>query len=203
VKRAPRKSRKTAASRASRASTRAGTRARPAVKPVYRTQKITPFLWFDSQAEEAATFYCSVFRNSRIAKIARYPKGAPGPAGQVMTVEFEIVGQKFIALNGGPHFVFNESVSFVVDCENQAEVDYYWDKLLAGGGKPSQCGWLKDKYGLSWQIVPRRLNELYAQGGDAAERVMHAMLKMVKLDVARLEAAAGGGVVQKRPAKRA
>jgi predicted 3-demethylubiquinone-9 3-methyltransferase (glyoxalase superfamily) len=152
--------------------------------------KISPFLWFDSQAEDAAKFYCSVFKDSKLGAVARYPKGTPGPAGAVMTAEFEIEGQKFIALNGGPQFKFTEAVSFSIDCKDQKEVDYYWDKLLAGGGKPSQCGWLKDRFGLSWQVVPKQLVELYTQGGPAAEKVMGAMMKMVKLDVAALEKAA-------------
>jgi predicted 3-demethylubiquinone-9 3-methyltransferase (glyoxalase superfamily) len=156
------------------------------------TSKISPFLWFDTQAEEAVKFYTSIFKNSKIGKTARYPEGSPGPAGQVMTVEFELDGQRFTALNGGPHFKFTEAISFVVDCADQKEVDYYWDKLLAGG-QPSQCGWLKDKFGLSWQIVPRQLGELFATKDAAkAKRVMDAMLKMVKLDVKTLEQAAKG-----------
>jgi predicted 3-demethylubiquinone-9 3-methyltransferase (glyoxalase superfamily) len=152
--------------------------------------KITPFLWFDSQAEDAAKFYCSIFKNARLGKVARYPEGSPGPAGSVMTVEFQIEGQDYIALNGGPHFKFTEAVSFVVNCQDQQEVDYYWDKLIADGGKPSQCGWLKDKYGLSWQIVPTAMNRLFASHDKAAsQRAMQAMLGMVKLDVGKLEAA--------------
>src|ERR1044071_7144397 len=116
-------------------------------------QKITPFLWFDSQAEEAARFYTSIFKKSKIGKISRYPEGSPGPAGSVMTVDFQIEGQQFIALNGGPDFKFTEAVSFVVNCKTQKEVDYYWKKLSAGGSEV-QCGWLRDKYGLSWQITP-------------------------------------------------
>ncbi len=152
--------------------------------------KVTPFLWFDDQAEEAAKFYTSIFRSSKIGKVARYPEGSPGPAGKVMTVEFEIEGQRFVALNGGPQFKFTEAVSFSVSCETQEELDYYWDKLAAAG-TPVQCGWLKDKYGLSWQVVPGMLDELYA-GKDAAraERVMQAMLKMVKLDIRKLKDAA-------------
>jgi predicted 3-demethylubiquinone-9 3-methyltransferase (glyoxalase superfamily) len=162
------------------------------------SNRITPFLWFDTQAEEAARFYTSIFKDSKIGKIARYPEGSPGPAGSVMTVEFEIEGQPFVALNGGPHFKFTEAVSFVVNCETQKEVDGYWNKLLAGGGKPQQCGWLKDKYGLSWQIVPTMLAKLAADKDSAkASRVMQAMMKMVKLDIAQLEEAAAG-----KPAKK-
>jgi predicted 3-demethylubiquinone-9 3-methyltransferase (glyoxalase superfamily) len=157
------------------------------------SRKITPFLWFDTQAEEAAQFYCSIFKDSQLGKVARYPEGSPGPAGSVMTVEFRIEGQDYIALNGGPHFKFNESVSFVVNCDSQKEVDYYWDRLLEGGGKPSQCGWLKDKYGLSWQIVPVAMNRLFTDHDQArAQRAMKAMLGMVKLDLGKLEAAAKG-----------
>jgi predicted 3-demethylubiquinone-9 3-methyltransferase (glyoxalase superfamily) len=163
--------------------------------------KITPFLWFDSQAEEAARFYCSIFRPSKLGKVARYPEGSPGPAGSVMTVEFQLDGQDYIALNGGPHFRFNEAVSFVINCKDQQEVDYYWDKLLADGGKPSQCGWLTDKFGLSWQVVPAAMNELFSDKDPArAQRAMQAMLKMVKLDLSALEAAADG---RKGPKKKA
>ena len=159
-------------------------------------QKITPFLWFNDNAEEAVKFYTSIFKNSKIGKIARYDeageKVAGRPAGSVMTVEFELEGQDFIALNGGPHFKFTEAISFVVNCKTQAELDYYWEKLTAGG-EEVQCGWLKDKFGLSWQIVPTVLGELLSTK-DAAEsqRVMEAMLKMVKLDIKKLQAAAAG-----------
>jgi predicted 3-demethylubiquinone-9 3-methyltransferase (glyoxalase superfamily) len=158
---------------------------------MFKPSKIKPFLWFDGQAEEAVKFYTSIFRKSKIGSIARYPAGSPGPAGKVMTVEFQLEGQDFIALNGGPQFKFTEAISFSVECETQEEIDHYWEKLLAGGGKPVQCGWLKDKYGLSWQVDPRMLGELFA-GKDAkkAERVMQAMLKMVKLDIAKLKEAA-------------
>lgn len=154
-------------------------------------QKISPFLWFDTQAEEAANFYVSIFKNAKITKIARCGEAGPGPQGSVMTVGFELEGQSFTALNGGPLFKFNEAISFVVDCGTQEEVDHYWDKLLAGG-QAQQCGWLKDRYGLSWQIVPRILIELMS-GPDpaAAQRVMQAMLGMVKLDIAGLKRAAG------------
>jgi predicted 3-demethylubiquinone-9 3-methyltransferase (glyoxalase superfamily) len=157
-------------------------------------QKITPFLWFNNQAEEAAKFYTSIFKNSRIGNVARYDQAAEKvsgrPAGSVMTVEFQLEGQDFIALNGGPHFKFTEAISFVVSCKTQAEVDKFWKKLSAGG-KEVQCGWLKDKYGLSWQIVPTVLGELLSDK-DAAKshRVMQAMLKMVKLDINKLKQAA-------------
>ena len=153
-------------------------------------QKITPFLWFDSQAEEAANYYVSVFRNSRIRRTARYGDAGPGPKGSVMTVEFELDGNEFVALNGGPHYTITPAVSFVVNCKDQADVDYYWDKLTAGG-MPVQCGWLTDKFGVSWQVVPTRLNELLVDPDKArAQRVMAAMMKMVKLDVPTLEQAA-------------
>jgi len=153
------------------------------------TSKITPFLWFDNQAEEAVKFYTSIFKNSKVGKMARYGEGGPAPKGTVMTAEFELDGLTFTALNGGPHFKFTEAVSFVVSCADQKEVDYYWDKLIAGGA-PSQCGWLKDKFGLSWQIVPSVLPELLS-GKDAAKagRVMQAMMKMIKLDIQTLEQA--------------
>lgn len=156
--------------------------------------QITPFLWFDKQAEEAAAFYVSVFPNSRILSVNRYPQDVPppaGPGGSVSTVYFKLDGKPFAALNGGPHFKFDEAVSFVVDCDGQEEVDRYWDALLNGGGQPSACGWLKDRFGLSWQVTPRRLIEL-TTGSDeaAAARVFAAMMTMVKIDVAALEAAA-------------
>lgn len=155
--------------------------------------KITPFLWFDNQAEEATKFYTSVFKNSKIGSIARYGDAGPGPNGSVMTASFEIDGQQFVALNGGPHFKFTEAISFVVNCESQKEVDYYWEKLTANGGQESQCGWLKDKFGLSWQIVPTILSQLL-QDKDAkkAQRVMQAMLKMKKIVIADLQTAYDG-----------
>ena len=154
--------------------------------------KISPFLWFDHQAEEAATLYTTVFPNSKITEVQRYPADGPGPEGAVMVVRFELDGTVFTALNGGPqHFTFNESVSFVVDCKDQAEVNHYWDSLIADGGEPSQCGWLKDRYGLSWQIVPTVLDELLADPDpQRSNRAMQAMLKMSKLDIAELRAAA-------------
>ncbi len=154
--------------------------------------RITNCLWFDRQAEEAAEFYCGVFPNSRISKVARYPDSMGGErAGTVMTVEFELDGAPFVGLNGGPEFKFDEAVSFQIDCQDQAEVDHYWNGLLAGGGRESQCGWLTDRFGLSWQVVPRQLIEL-TTGPDRAKasRVFAAMMQMVKLDVAQLEAAA-------------
>ncbi|HET9250946.1 MAG TPA: VOC family protein [Candidatus Eisenbacteria bacterium] len=157
--------------------------------------KITPFLWYDKEAEEAANFYCSIFKNSKIHNVARYPEGTPAPAGSVMTVEFELEGERFIALNAGPHFKFNESVSFVIDCDNQAEVDHYWTKLTAGGGQESMCGWLKDKYGLSWQVTPRALVKLTTDPDkEKAKRVMGAMMRMKKIVIAELEEAAAATV---------
>jgi len=153
-------------------------------------QKITPFLWFDGNAEEAVNLYTSLFKDSKITSIARNPKGAPGPEGEVLTMGFELFGQKFAALNGGPMYKFTEAVSFVVNCETQEEVDKYWDALLADGGKTQACGWLKDKFGLSWQITPTILPELLSAGGKKAERVMQAMMKMIKLDIAELQRAA-------------
>ncbi len=160
-------------------------------------QKITPFLWFDNQAEEAAKFYTSVFKNSKIGRILRYDeasaKAAGRPAGSVLTVEFEIEGQKFTALNGGPAFKFNESISFVLNCETQKEIDYFWEKLTADGGEESQCGWLKDKFGLSWQVTPTVLIDmLHDNDPEKAERVMKAMLQMQKIEIPKLKAAYGG-----------
>jgi predicted 3-demethylubiquinone-9 3-methyltransferase (glyoxalase superfamily) len=152
-------------------------------------QKINPFLWFDDRAEEAATFYTSIFKDSSIRSIARYPEGSPGPAGKVMTVTFELDGQTFIALNGGPSFKFTEAISFFVNCETQEEVDELWNKL-SDGGEESQCGWLKDKFGLSWQIVPKALMEmLQDEDPEKPMRVVQAMLQMKKLDVERLRQA--------------
>ena len=155
--------------------------------------KIIPFLWFDNQAEEAARFYCSIFKKSRLGKIARYPEGGPGVPGSVMTVEFKLEGQDYIALNGGPHFKFTEAVSLTVNCKDQKEIDYYWDKLLEGGGKPSQCGWLKDKFGLSWQVNPAEWSKMYTTKDKAkAQRMFTAMMGMVKMDIAALKRAAKG-----------
>jgi len=155
-------------------------------------QKITPFLWFNDNAEEAVKFYTSSFKNSKIKKIARYTKVGPGPEGSVMTVEFTLNRQDFVALNGGPNFKFTEAISLVVNCETQAEVDRYWKKLSAGGKKVA-CGWLQDKYGLFWQITPTMLTKLIAdKDSDKVNRVMTAMMKMVKLDIKKLKAAAKG-----------
>jgi predicted 3-demethylubiquinone-9 3-methyltransferase (glyoxalase superfamily) len=153
-------------------------------------QKITPFLWFDTEGEEAARFYTSVFPNSEIGEIARYGPGGPRPEGTVMTVSFELDGLKFVALNGGPDFRFTEAVSFLVNCDTQDEVDSYWS-TLSEGGEEGPCGWLKDKFGLSWQIVPKRLPELLADPDrERAQRVMAAMMKMGKIEVDELERAA-------------
>jgi predicted 3-demethylubiquinone-9 3-methyltransferase (glyoxalase superfamily) len=155
-------------------------------------QKIKPFLWFDTQAEEAAKFYCSVFKNSKILEVARYPEGSPAPAGSVMIVSFELEGLPFTALNAGPTFKFTEAISFVVSTENQEETDYYWNKLTADGGQESQCGWLKDKFGLSWQITPRALIELLSdKDKNKSARVMQSMMTMKKIDIATLQRAAG------------
>jgi predicted 3-demethylubiquinone-9 3-methyltransferase (glyoxalase superfamily) len=155
-------------------------------------QKITPFLWFDNQAEEAMNFYISIFKNSKVLSITRYPEGGPGLAGTVLTAKFQLDGQEFVALNGGPQFKFTEAVSFVVNCETQQEVDEYWEKLSAGGSE-SQCGWLKDKYGLSWQIVPTVLGELLQdKGAEKTNRVMQALLQMKKIDIKTLKQAYEG-----------
>ena len=152
--------------------------------------QITPFLWFNDNAEEAVNFYVSIFKDAKILEVARYGEAGPGPKGSVMTMKFRLNGLEFAALNGGPHFTFTPAISFVVNCENQAEVDHHWDKLLEGG-KPMQCGWLTDKYGLSWQITPTILPKLLQDKDPAkAKRVMEAMMKMVKLDIPTLEAAA-------------
>jgi predicted 3-demethylubiquinone-9 3-methyltransferase (glyoxalase superfamily) len=167
-------------------------------------QKITPFLWFDDEAEEAAKFYVSLFKNSKILSVVRYAdaaaKASGRPKGSVMTVEFQLAGQKFAGLNGGSHFNFTEAISFVVHCRTQKEVDYYWEKLSAGG-KKGQCGWLKDKYGVSWQIVPTALMEML-KGGDAAksQRLVAALIQMKKIDLKVLKRAhAGAGQKTTRP----
>jgi predicted 3-demethylubiquinone-9 3-methyltransferase (glyoxalase superfamily) len=157
-------------------------------------QKLTPFLWFDNQAEEAVKFYTAIFKNSKVGKILRYGKEAAKAShsgrlvGSVLTIEFEIDGQKFTALNGGPEFKFNESISFVVNCDTQKEVDYFWEKLSADGGQESQCGWLRDKFGVSWQVVPTVLIEmLHDKDPEKSERAMKAMLQMQKIDIKTLK----------------
>ena len=155
-------------------------------------QKITPNLWFDTEAEEAAEFYTSVFKNSRILGKTHYPENAPREAGMVMTVEWELDGQRFIGINGGPDFKFDEAVSFEVSCADQDEVDYFWERLSEGGSE-GPCGWVKDKFGLAWQVVPTGMDELFADPDPKrAERAMQAMLQMKKLDIAELRAAADG-----------
>jgi predicted 3-demethylubiquinone-9 3-methyltransferase (glyoxalase superfamily) len=153
-------------------------------------QKIMPFLWFEHQAEEAAKFYASIFPNSKITKLTRYGAAGPGPTGSVMTVAFQLEEQSFVALNGGPHFKFTEAISFVVNCETQEEVDFFWEKLTAGGAEV-QCGWLKDKFGLSWQIVPTTLPELLTNPDPKkSQAAMKAMMAMKKIDIGALKAAA-------------
>lgn len=153
-------------------------------------QKITTFLWYDAQAEEAARLYVSLFKNSKILSIARCGEAGPGPKGSVLTVTFQLDGQEFIALNAGPMFKFTEAISLMVNCDTQAEVDRLWDALIKGGGEASQCGWLKDKFGLSWQITPRMLlKALHDPDPETVKRVMQSMMTMGKIDVAALEAA--------------
>ena len=155
--------------------------------------KITPFLWFDTQAEEAANFYVSLFPNSRITSVTRYPKGAPRPEGMAMTVSFNLDGQDFTGLNGGPEYTLDNAVSFVIPTKDQAETDYYYDNLLKDGGREHACGWVQDRYGLAWQITPNRLMELLSGPDKAvAGRVMGAMMTMRKIDIAALDAAAAG-----------
>jgi len=155
-------------------------------------QKITTFLWFDNNAEAAMEFYTAIFKHAKILSVSRYGEAGPGPKGTVMVGAFELEGQRFLALNGGPRFKFTEAISLVIDCETQAEIDYYWDKLSAGG-QTQACGWLKDKFGLSWQVVPSVLSELIAdKDPQKSKRVMDAMLQMVKFDIARLQAAHAG-----------
>jgi len=152
-------------------------------------QRITPFLWFDDQAEEAMNFYVSIFKNSKVGRVTRYGEAGPGPKGSVMSATFKLEGQEFMALNGGPHFSFTPAISFFVNCETQEEVDELWKKLSAGG-KTERCGWLKDKYGLSWQIIPSALGRLMGDNNAAkAQSVMKAMLEMDKIDIARLQQA--------------
>jgi predicted 3-demethylubiquinone-9 3-methyltransferase (glyoxalase superfamily) len=159
-------------------------------------QKIIPNLWFDAEAEEAANYYIDVFGEGRIVSVARYPEGSPGPTGSVMSVQFEVAGMQFVGINGGPMFTFTEAVSFQIACADQAEVDRYWERLIGDGGAESQCGWLKDKYGLSWQVVPNGMEELFSDPDPArAQRAMEAMLQMKKLDVGAMRAAADAAPV--------
>jgi predicted 3-demethylubiquinone-9 3-methyltransferase (glyoxalase superfamily) len=154
--------------------------------------KITPNLWFDTEAEQAAEFYVSIFKNSRVIGVSHYPENSPGPAGKVMTVEFELDGLSFVGINGGPQFKFDEAVSFQISCADQAEVDYFWERLT-DGGEESQCGWLKDRFGLSWQVIPQGMGELFSDPDrERASRAMQAMLKMKKLDIDELRRAADG-----------
>jgi len=160
-------------------------------------QKITPFLWFDNQAEEAMNFYVSIFKNSKIVSVSRYGDAGPGPKGTVMTATFQLDGQEFIALNGGPHFKFTEAISLLVKCQTQVEADDFWERLSQGGQK-SQCGWLKDKFGLSWQIVPTILGELLGDPDrEKAKRVMQAMLQMTRIDIEGLKRASEGKVSER------
>jgi predicted 3-demethylubiquinone-9 3-methyltransferase (glyoxalase superfamily) len=151
-------------------------------------QRITPMLWFDNQAEEAANYYVSIFKNSKVTNVSRYGDTGPGPKGSVMVAEFELDGQKFTALNGGPRFKFTEAISLVVNCENQEEVDYYWEKLSGDGGEEVVCGWLKDKYGLSWQVCPVKVFELLSDPATS-DRVMAAVMEMKKIDLSKIEQA--------------
>lgn len=155
-------------------------------------QKITTCLWFDTQAETAAEFYCSVFRHSQVKDVVRYGDAGPGPKGEVMLVTFDLDGREFMGLNGGPIFKFTEAISLVVHCDDQAEIDRYWEKLTADGGKESQCGWLKDKFGLSWQIVPSIIGQLMTGDPERANRVMMAVMPMKKLDVQKMQDAYDG-----------
>ena len=157
------------------------------------SQKIIPNLWFDTQAEEAAHYYIDVFGDGRVLSVSHYPQGSPGAAGSVMSVEFEVAGIHLVGINGGPQFPFTEAVSLQIDCADQAEVDRFWDRLIGDGGEESMCGWLKDKYGLSWQVVPTGMAEIFADPDPArAQRAVQAMMQMRKLDVAALRAAADG-----------
>jgi predicted 3-demethylubiquinone-9 3-methyltransferase (glyoxalase superfamily) len=155
-------------------------------------QKIVPNLWFDGNAEEAAAFYCSIFPDSRVVSSAKYPEGSPGTPGETMVVEWELDGQRFVGINGGPQFAFSEAVSFQIACEDQDEIDFYWERL-GEGGEEGPCGWLKDRYGLSWQVTPKGMDDVFSDPDKGrAERAMQAMLGMKKLDIAALQAAADG-----------
>ena len=172
----------------------AGTDGAPALRKGTVMPTLTPCFWFDTQAEDAAAFYVSVFKNSRVVATSRYGEAGPREAGMVLTVQFELDGQPFTALNGGPEFTFNEAVSFQVDCADQAEVDYYWEALTADGGQEGPCGWVKDRFGVSWQVVPAELERLLTDPDQArAQRAMAAMLQMRKIDVAEVRRAADDG----------
>ena len=169
----------------------AATNPTPTSQP--RPQKITTFLWFDNNAEEAVNFYCSVFKNSRILQTVRSGEAGPGPKDAALVVDFELDGQNFTALNGGPQFKFTEAISLVIHCDTQDEIDYYWEKLTADGGQESMCGWLKDKYGLSWQVIPSILPQLFGDADRArVDRVMQVVMTMKKLDIATMKKAAEG-----------
>ncbi len=155
-------------------------------------QKITPFLWFDNNAEEAVNFYTSIFKDSKITNMSRYSEAGPGPAGSVMVANFTLNGQEFMAINGGPVYKFTEAISFVINCENQEELDHYWEKLTADGGSPVQCGWLKDKFGLAWQVVPTAIGKLMSGDPSRSAKVAKALYKMIKIDIAELQKAYDG-----------
>jgi predicted 3-demethylubiquinone-9 3-methyltransferase (glyoxalase superfamily) len=155
-------------------------------------QKIITNLWFDDNAEEAAEFYASLFDDARIVSVIPYSEAAPGKAGSAMLVEFELAGQRFVGINGGPQFQFDEAISLQIDCEDQAEVDYFWERLTADGGEESQCGWCKDRFGLSWQVVPNGMEQFFAGDPERANRAMEAMFKMKKIDLAAMRRAADG-----------
>ena len=155
--------------------------------------EITPNLWFDTEAEEAAAFYVGVFPNSRVTSVTHYTEAGPREEGMVLTVEFELDGQRFVAINGGPEFTFDEAVSLMIECDDQTEIDYYWDALTSGGGEEGPCGWLKDRFGLSWQVVPKGMDAMFASEDKArVTRAMRAMFTMKKIDIAAMERAADG-----------
>ncbi|MDV6169868.1 VOC family protein [Flavobacterium sp. DG1-102-2] len=155
-------------------------------------QKLTPCLWFNGRVEEALEFYTSIFKNSKVNDISRYGKNMPMPAGSILTATFDIEGQAFMMLNGGPQFKHSEAISFVINCKDQEEIDYYWDNLTANGGSESVCGWLVDPYGISWQVVPEEFDQLIKNSGSNADKVMQALMQMIKLDINKLRAAATG-----------
>jgi predicted 3-demethylubiquinone-9 3-methyltransferase (glyoxalase superfamily) len=179
-----------AGKKTTRATTKATARTKNVPKPKATSQKITPFLWFNGNAEEAMKFYTSIFRNSRVTSLTRYGEAGPGPKGTVMSATFELEGQEFYALNGGPQFKFTPAISFFIACDTQREIDRLWAKLTADGGEEQPCGWLNDKYGLTWQVVPSTLGDMLSDDDEGkANAVMEAMLKMTKLDIAELQEA--------------